>query len=374
MWTYLGSSLHLVGGVLLLLAGGLGPGMALIQAPDGVTSLRLADVIQRKIAGGQTHYYKVALETDQYVRVAMESSAGRKHLVSIAPNGRQLFEAHLGEHIGAGRVNFVGIVAETAGEYRLEVRAPGAKEAEEYTLRVEEMRPATEGDRNRFDAEQRYDEAMNLIAKKGTENYRQALGPLHRSLELWRKLRDVRWEGTLLTEIGGVHRMLAENQTAIEYYQLALPLHRLAGNPREEAGTLNNIAAVLLSRGENPKAIEYMRQSLDVARTNNDSQAQAILLNNIGALHESQGDLQMALDYLTRALPLRQKVGDRQGQVRTLNSLAKVYAALGETANAQRLAEQALAIAEEIQDPQLQAVSLNSLGVLGQRLGNRTWR
>jgi tetratricopeptide (TPR) repeat protein len=333
---------------------------AAFQAAD--QALVPGTVVERTLAAGQAHGFVVGLRAGDGLIASAGSAAPGKQLRLLSPAGDAIREMTIGLQGGGARPESVTFVAETAGDYRLEIRAASAQAAGPYTLALQSVGPASEADRLRAKAEQLYWIAQQVYAKRGTANFRQALAAFEETLPLWRTLGDQWFEGNVLAEIGGLHRLLAENQDALDYYERALPVLRSSGNRRDESGTLNNIAAVYYSRGEVPKAFDYFGRSLDVARAIGDRQAQSILLNNMGTLYLAQGEHQMALDLLNQALPLRRAVQDKSGEIRTLNNLSLIYRLLGDLAASKQSAETALSASNDIRDRQLQASSLNSLG------------
>ncbi|MEC4867660.1 MAG: tetratricopeptide repeat protein, partial [Jaaginema sp. PMC 1078.18] len=69
-------------------------------------------------------------------------------------------------------------------------------------------------------------------------------------------------EAATLNNIGGVYDSLGEKQQALDYYNQALPIHRVVGNRQMEAATLNNIGLVYSELGEKQQALDYYNQAL----------------------------------------------------------------------------------------------------------------
>ncbi len=342
------------------------------QDPEGWV-IRQGSPFQRELSAGQRHMYHLALMKNQHGRLLIDSGNTELDLLLSGPDGKVVRQSRLSLAESGETRQIVSIVADAPGDYRAELKVPSETSASlRYTLVLDELRAATDMDRTRFAAEQLFAEAHQLQLKKGVENYRLAASKYRESRPLWQKLDDHRWEGILLTNLGGVHRMLGENETALQYYLQAVPLHRQTGNRRQEAGTLNNIAAVSYSRGDALRATDYFRQSLSVAQASGDRQAESILLNNIAVTYLSFGETQTALDYLGRSLELRRSLKDRAGEVRSLNNLTLVFRVLGDFELALKTAQSAMALADELKDPQLQAPTLNTLGSVYQSMGDST--
>ncbi|UWU50260.1 Tetratricopeptide repeat-containing protein [Limnospira platensis C1] len=69
------------------------------------------------------------------------------------------------------------------------------------------------------------------------------------------------------------------------------------------------------SLGEKQTALDYYNQALPLLRAVGDRGGEATTLNNIGAVYSDLGEKQTALDYYNQALPLFRAVGDRGGKL-----------------------------------------------------------
>jgi tetratricopeptide (TPR) repeat protein len=68
---------------------------------------------------------------------------------------------------------------------------------------------------------------------------------------------DIKTQGTLRNNIGGVYSDLSDQQKALAYYEQALPLLRQVGDKGGEATTLNNIGGVYSALGDKQKALAH---------------------------------------------------------------------------------------------------------------------
>ncbi len=71
-----------------------------------------------------------------------------------------------------------------------------------------------------------------------------------------------------------------------------------------EAATLNNIGFVYYSLGEKQTALDYYNQALPLFRAVEDRGGEATTLTGIGLVYSDLGEKQTALDYYNQALPL----------------------------------------------------------------------
>jgi CHAT domain-containing protein/Tfp pilus assembly protein PilF len=256
------------------------------------------------------------------------------------------------------------VVAETSGDYRLEVWSSN-KEAKtgRYTIKIEELREATSRDRLHVSAQRAFEEANQLRDKGTAESLRRAALKYQESLPLWRTLKDRATEALTLNEIGFIHSSLGETQKALDYYGQALPLFRLVEDRVQEAGALNNIGMVYFKVGELQKALEYFGQSLQLKRAVGDQRGEANTLANMGVAYSQMGELQVALEHQLQALSLRRALGDKRGEALTLGNIGVVYSKLGEGQQALDYYGQALPTRRALKDRTGEAVTLYNLGL-----------
>jgi tetratricopeptide (TPR) repeat protein len=361
------------------------------------------------LAGGESHAYRIPLASGQYLRVVVEQRGIDVVLAVFGPDGQPLIE--IDNATSTLGTEFVSVLAEASGIYRLEVRAQ-EKEAPagHYEAKVEELREATPLDKNRIAAERVFADGQRLRRQGTAESLRKAVEKYEEALMQWREIGDRRGEGVTLINIGSVYESLGENQKALEYYNQALPLQRATGDRRGEGDALNNIGAVYartgqptkalesfsqslslrqavgdrrgeaetlnnigfvhMRLGESQKALEYYNQALPLRRALSDRRGEAVTLNNLGMIYDALGEKQKALEYYSQSLPLRRAVGDRAGEARTLNNIASIYNTLGEKQKALEYHSQALPLRRTVGDRAGEAATLNNMGALYSQLGD----
>src|SRR5262245_31022388 len=155
-------------------------------------SLEPGRPVERELSGGQSHFYKIAMTSGQYLRVVV-SQRGIDALVALfTPDGKKIGEVD-GEQMTVG-LETISAIAEAAGAYRIEVRsADKTAQTGRYEVKIEELREATAEDKYRVAAESLYREGERLSQgtleerRKGIEKYQEAL-------ELYRRAGDRKGE------------------------------------------------------------------------------------------------------------------------------------------------------------------------------------
>jgi len=341
-----------------------------LQGQSDVHDLVVGVPIERELAGGETHSYRVTLAAGQYLRVIVDQRGIDVVVRLFGPDGQQVTEVNRPN--GAQGPEPVSVVAEDSSNYRLEVSSPGKEAAPgHYEVRIEEMRPATPQDRSRVAAERAFAEGEQLRRQRTAESLPTALEKYEEALPLWQAVGDPGEEALTLNNAGLVCRWLGEIPKALEYYRRALPLWRTVGDRREEATTLHNIAAGHHSMGELQQALEYYIEALQLSRAVGDRSGEVTTLNNIGVVYSLLGEYQKALEHYSHALSLSRAAGYRRGEIQSLGSIGWVYHSLGEPQQALEYYAQALSLSRALGDRHQEAQTLKGIGTVYYYLGEK---
>jgi CHAT domain-containing protein/Tfp pilus assembly protein PilF len=264
----------------------------------------------------------------------------------------------------------VSLIAETSGNYRLEVQSPEEEQVVvRYTLTVSEVRPATVKDTHRVAAERSLAEGDLLLNDWKAESSRRAIDNFKDSLFSWRAAEDRREEANTLRHIGDIYQPLGEFQKALDYYEQALSLSRKVKNRYTEGETLNAISYVYITLGDNRKALGLCGQALGLSRAVGDRRAEAQALNNFGEAYYGLGMLQRSLEFYQLALPLWQELNDRQGQALTLLNIGYSNSDLGKVHEAFDYYYRAYALWKSESDIRGEAITRAAIGRLYSRMG-----
>jgi hypothetical protein len=172
-------------GFLLLLTLSLLVSECAAQRDDGSAALEPGKPIVRELAGDQAHSYGIALKAGQYLHVVVEQR-GIDVVVSLfAPDGKRL--AEVDSPNGTQGPEPVSMIAETSGNYRLEVRSlEKTAVAGRYEAKIAELRAATENDKNRIAADELFRQAELLRIQRTAESLKGAIRNYEESLPFYR--------------------------------------------------------------------------------------------------------------------------------------------------------------------------------------------
>ncbi|MCT7958528.1 CHAT domain-containing tetratricopeptide repeat protein [Laspinema palackyanum] len=214
-------------------------------------------------------------------------------------------------------------------------------------------------------------EGGQLFQQGTAESLRQALQKLQSAHQAYRAAGDAAKEAITLLGMGRIYDLLAEKQTALDYFNQSLSLSRQVGDKTQEATTLNNIGLVYSDLGDKQTALDYYNQSLPLSRQVGDKAGESVTLNNIGLVYSALGDKQTALDYYNQSLPLSRQVGDKATEAITLTSIGLVYSDLGDNQTALDYFNQSLPLSRQVGDKAGEAVTLTSIGGVYYALGDK---
>ncbi len=370
------------------------------ELQEGILTLTAGTVVEKTLGGGETHYYQVLLNTDQYFHFAVEQRGIDVIVALHGPAGLGLVEVDSPN--GREGVEPLSILAESPGVYQIEIHAPASQEPGNYRALVTALRNATDQDRVRAAAAralalgerlrrqggrerlslavEHYREAHRLWSSLGNQAGQAAAldrigrtyqrsGELERARAAYEQaldhfvlLGDLRSHAGLLLRLGQIYRRIGDSKSAVATYRKALELSRRAGDRSRQAHSLNNLALVIKSLGKFHQALDAYENALALWRELDETAQQARTLNNIGELYLALGSPQQALDAFLEVLPLRRQVGNRRGEAITLNSLGSAYFKLQQPEHALSAFRRSFRLRQEIGDKRGEAIAQSSLG------------
>jgi CHAT domain-containing protein/Tfp pilus assembly protein PilF len=326
---------------------------------------------------GETHVYLLDLAAGTFADLVVDQRGIDVAVTVYDPDRRHV--ATSDSLFGAWGAEPVPVIAERAGQYRLEVRSSGTLEpGGRYEVRLAVFRPATPRDRDLVAAEKLFAAAAYSRALAGFravgERRREAAvlyswagagSDLDRAQEALALFRALGWEhetGATLDLLGQIYRARGDTPRALELYREALALSRRLGGLSAEAKTLMNMGRAYRAVGDTGKAIDHYRQALDRWRALGNRTLEATTLSSLGNLYQFLGDPRQALDQLEPALALFVAEGNAREEARTLTSMGNAYSRMGQGQKGAETLQRALAIERRIGDRVGEALTLNDLG------------
>ena len=319
-------------------------------AQQDLPLLEPSQPIKRKIGGGESHYYRIALMADQYVQIIVDQRGIDVRVKLFQPDGNVVAESN--RLTGSYGPETISWVAQNAGFYKVEVRSiERSQRADFYEVKLSEEHVATFQDRNRIPPQNVFMQAEQLREQETPQSLDQAIAKYEEALQVARDVNDPLWEAETLNVLGLVYHILKrDSQNARQRFEKALQIRQSSGDRRGEAETLNNIARIYESSGQKQTALEFYMRSLQPWQDAGDQYGQAWTLYYIGRVHYLSQDAQSALDYQNRALKMWQNLGDVAREAATLNSIGETYVLINDYKTALSTYEQARARSQTAAD------------------------
>jgi CHAT domain-containing protein/tetratricopeptide (TPR) repeat protein len=317
----------------------------------------------RDLSAGETHAYRFQLEQGQYVRLVADQQGIDVVLKLLGPNGAPLREVDTPN--GARGPERASEVATASGDYRVEILPSSSRtKPGRYEMRIEELRPATDEDRQRVAAEKVFHEGEALRRQRDWSNARPRY---EQALELWRALHDLGGEALALYRLGQTFEGTSDDDRALDLYRQAMAAYVAVEDPYGQATVHNRLGGILLRQEKIGEATEAFQQALAIFQRLGDLSGQAGSLNNLGAAADGAGQVGPAIEAFHQAALLRRQVEDARNEGKSLFNLGGVYVRQGRLDEARDALEAARRAGEESGDMDLVASALGALGELDQR-------
>jgi CHAT domain-containing protein len=316
-------------------------------------SLELERPIEREIAGGESHSYRILLTSSQFLQVEIGPREIEMQVSLLAPDGKSLAEVAIPKRQWP---ELISMVAETAGEYRLRIRSV-EKDAvrRRYAVKATGLRTATAQDRRYVAAEQSLRDGERLSQQETKEYFRQAIEKYKDALPVWREAGDKLREAHTLSLTGWAYFEIDKNG-ALNYFKQALPLWRELHNRRKEAETLSAVGLLLVMSLQPREAIEYLQQSLTLDRELGDRPSEAAMLAMLGGAYLLI-EPQKALEYLTQARVIFKELKDTEAEAKVLGGIGVAYLAIGKKETAAEYFEQSRQLSQNLQKKRREIIS-----------------
>src|SRR5215475_8280028 len=169
-------------------------GIAFAQAPESpsraqdekdASPLEVGKPIERELAGGRAHYYKIAVEAGQYLHLVIDQKGINVVVALYGPDDKKMVEVDSPN--GAYGPESLSVIADASGSYRLDVRSlEKDATAGRYEVRITDLRTATAQDHSRVMAERTFADGHLLESQGNAESLRKAIEKYEEALRLYR--------------------------------------------------------------------------------------------------------------------------------------------------------------------------------------------
>ncbi|MBX7221615.1 MAG: CHAT domain-containing protein [Blastocatellia bacterium] len=317
---------------------------------QSISEVTIGKPVERELAGGQTHSYRLDLAANQFLALEVEQRGIDVTLRLLDPNRKSIKEVNSQKR--KRLTEKLRCFTEAAGVWTVEVlSAKPDAEPGKYEIRLLELRAPTDRDRKLEQAQALFEESAKI---RGTQSLK-AMELAKNALELRERL--VGPDHPEVAATLNLLAVLAQNQGdfagAEMYYQRSLAIReKVLGSKDYETGqSLNNLGIFYWEKTDYARAEPLFQQALAIyeAALGADDVLVASVLNNLGLMYTNKGDFEKAEPILQRAVALWEKAtGPAQGNTAfALNNLSELYQARKEFAQAEAALQWAVSIWEK---------------------------
>ena len=334
-----------------------------------IQQLTAGSAISREIGEGETHSYRIAVESGTFLRTFVHQRTTDVKATLSGPDGRALGEVN--NRTGFRRPHRIFLVAAESGDYRIDVTLMkrGAPTGT-YEIEVAELRAATPDDEKLVDAERSLAEAGRLSIEQKPESLARALDEFKNSVALFQSIRNLQGEAEAQSKICELHFMTGRINEATPCLERSMELWRSLGAKREEAQARTGVATLHQIQGNLHAAMAEQETALALQRDAGDRFGEGQSLNNLGVASSSVGELQKALEYYQLGIQVAEELKDRQLLAHFLGNRGTAYSRLGDQVTAIVDLERSSSIFRDLNLKRNLAGDLDSLGQAHLRAGN----
>lgn len=337
-----------------------------MQLRPGESPLGEGTKFETSLAAGEAHLYQVDLKPGQYLGGRIEQHGVDVVVEVLGPDDSLTLE--IDGPLGAEGPEHICFVAEIPGTYGLRIRPLQEDTAGWYTLQVDDLRPASDQDRNCLEATRIFGAAQRTRSTQG-EVTPALIASYERALELWTTSGREFQAAITLREMGRLWAELGNTALQERYLRTARSLMHTAGALRQEVVLLNMLGMCLRRTGHLAEAEASYQDARELAQQANDERGEGTALNNLAFVARIRGEIHEAILYYERAQVIWKRLDDRRRATVTLLNLGVAYTVLGRFRDAFDKLKGGEKLALESGDLRLQAKLLNALGWVSYQAG-----
>lgn len=329
---------------------------------EEISTLEAGETRLVKLAGGETHYYRVTSAAGQLLRVTVEQMGINVTLTLRALGASEpvVMDA-VSKTLGVEELSWEST---SGGQYILEV-GPKTKDAKSgsYKIALQKFAAADAKDKKRILGERLFMEARREQSASEKTAYQRSAQKFEEAGAEFARAGEPKWEARALNSAGTVNALLGNSNRARELYERALKLWSEARDALGESDTLSNLGGVLSRQGHLDEALTKLTRAQTLAHAGGDRGGEADILNSLAFIYANAGQQEKARATLNLILQIRRELGDRRGEAITLNNIGLTYYFGQQHAEAIKFFEAGRTIGRDLGDKRVMADSLSNIGI-----------
>jgi CHAT domain-containing protein/uncharacterized protein HemY len=339
------------------------------QAQGDLQQLEAGKAVEREIAGGESHAYRIRLEVGQFLRLVVAQKGIDVALTLAAPDAeasKQAVEVNL---TGSGRQESLSYQAAVRGDCHLTVQATGSPSlAGTYSLSTEVRAPTAE-DGQRIAAERLLREATRL-SRQGAAPAQQMAEKSQHALRLYGEIKDRGGEAEALALLGQAQAEQGRFDKAAEYWEQSLAIRRETKDRAGQAAVLVDLGFACRVMRRFDQAMRYLEQAMSLTREVKDRNLEGHAVYHLAWAFGGMNEPAKAVENLWKARAIWQEIGNRVDEATSLNNLGFYYARMGLLEKSIEPYEEAIAINRAIKRRSGEMATLTALGFTYANLGH----
>ncbi len=189
-----------------------------------------------------------------------------------------------------------------------------------------------------------------------------------KSLRIWDKLKNPQRKATTLTTVAIVEQLKSNYDRAIDLYDTVIAINNNTGNSLKLAVAIRTRATVFMDKGSYKIAFEETLKAMRMFDTIQEEPWQdADTKKQLGDIEYLQGNYNEAIAYQMDALNMYNNLGDKVWQCRTYCEMGKSYLAMGSYDEAEEYLKKSLLLSKELNISDMEIHSLLQLGILSKK-------
>jgi CHAT domain-containing protein len=323
--------------------------------------------IDRDLAPGQSHTYRLALTAGDFLRVTIEQKGIDVAASVVRPDGGRLIAVDAVDE--EFRPEAIVAIADVNGTHTVAIapsRSVGPRGR--YRIHVDELRASTPEDASRIEAERAFERGRTLSVTRQPAEQRKALDEFARALDRYRQVDDRQGEMKAVIELASTQTFLSMPE-ALASSRHAEEISRRARDDAARARALRVVGNACERAGDRPAALRAYEDSAALSHAIGDSRSEGYSVNNEAIIYGKSGDPERAVATIERALLLLRPLHDDFAGA-MLNNLGIAYKDLGQFDKSLHAYEVSLALARARHDRNIEVTLLNNMGSVQRLMGN----
>jgi CHAT domain-containing protein/tetratricopeptide (TPR) repeat protein len=294
--------------------------------------LELGKPIERELSGGESHRYKISVETGQFVYV-VATQRGIDVVVRVFNSANEKL-GEMDSPNGTTGNEPLPFIADRSGHYVLEIECQDKKaRLGRYEIEVLERRNASKDDRLFVDGYRMFSEALNLLEEGADDSSSRFIAKRAEMISIFEQIQNLKQRAPGFSRIAELDFFRKEFAEAARYDQKSADLYEEAGLSKEAAEEYILVSEDYNWMFDSEKELAYAEKALSIGEYLGDPKLKVAALHRIGETYwYNLAEYRTAMDIYRRMLSVAEESKDYRGAAGALGQIGNVYLDMGDFA------------------------------------------